>query len=257
MYKRLCDHKDLLLVFIWREFVIRYKQSVIGILWAVLQPVSMMLLFVLVFGIIMKSPVKNYPYVLFFYCGVLPWTFFAAAMNFAIPSLTNNFSLITKIYFPREVIPLSGIAVCFIDFLFGFVVYLVLLLCYQVPITLNFLWYFPLMGLLVVFTTAMSFFLSALNVYYRDVKLATAFLMQLWFFFTPVVYSIDTVEVRWKYLLFLNPLTFVIENMRRVTIEGRGIVVWQLCLETLFVMVLFALMQRIFIKIERAFADVI
>ena len=178
-------------------------------------------------------------------------------MSFAIPSLTNNFSLITKIYFPREVIPLSGIAVCFIDYLLGFLIYLVLLACYQIPVTWNFLWYFPLMGLLVIFTTAMSFFLSALNVYYRDVKLATAFLLQLWFFFTPVIYSIDTVDVRWKYLLFLNPLTFVIENMRRVTIEGRGIVVWQFCLETLFVMVLFAAMQRIFIKIERAFADVI
>jgi ABC-type polysaccharide/polyol phosphate export permease len=257
MFKRLYDHKDLLFVFIWREFVIRYKQSVIGVLWAVLQPVSMMMLFVLVFGIIMKTPTKNYPFVLFFYGGVLPWTFFAAAMNFAIPSLTNNISLITKIYFPREVIPLSGIAVCFLDYLLGFLVYLVLLFCYSIPVNWNFLWYFPLMGLLVVFTTAMSYFLSALNVYYRDVKLATAFLLQLWFFFTPVIYSIDSVDVRWKYLLFLNPLTFIIENMRRVTIEGRGLVVWQLCLETLFVMAFFAVTQRIFIKIERAFADVI
>ena len=257
MFKRLYDHKDLLFVFIWREFMIRYKQSVIGVLWAVLQPVSMMMLFVLVFGVIMKTPVKNCPYVLFFYCGVLPWTFFAAAMNFAIPSLTNNFSLITKIYFPREVIPLSGIVVCFIDYLLGFLVYLLLLVCYRIPVNLNFFWYFPLMGLLLIFTTAMSYFLSALNVYYRDVKLATAFLLQLWFFFTPVIYSIDSVDLRWKYLLFLNPLTFIIENMRRVTIEGRGLDVWQVCLETLFVMAFFAVTQRIFIKIERAFADVI
>jgi homopolymeric O-antigen transport system permease protein len=257
MIKRLYDHKDLLLVFIWREFVIRYKQSFIGILWAIIQPVSMMMLFVLVFGVIMKTPVKNTPYVLFFYSGVLPWTFFAAAMNFAIPSLTNNFSLITKIYFPREVIPLSGIAVCFIDYLLGFIIYLVLLVWYRIPVTINFLWYFPLMGLLLIFTTAMFFFLSALNVYYRDVKLATTFLLQLWFFFTPVIYSIDSVDARWKYLLFLNPLTFVIENMRRATIDGRGIVIWQFCVETIFVMALFAVTQLIFMKIERAFADVI
>ena len=257
MFNRLYEYKDLLLVFIWREFVIRYKQSVIGVLWAILQPVSMMMLFVLVFGVIMKTPAKNYPFVLFFYSGVLPWTFFAAAMNFAIPSLTNNVSLITKIYFPREVIPLSGIAVCFIDYLLGFLVYPILLVCYRTQVNLNFLWYFPLMGLLVIFTTAMSYLLSAINVYYRDVKLATTFLLQLWFFATPVIYSIDTVDIRWKYFLFLNPLTFIIENMRRVTIEGRGLVVWQLCLETLLVMAYFAFTQRIFIKIERAFADVI
>lgn len=255
--KRLYNHKDLLLVFIWREFVIRYKQSAIGVLWAIIQPLSMMLLFVLVFGVIMKTSSKNYPYVLFFYSGVLPWTFFAAAMNFAIPSLSNNFSLITKIYFPREIIPLSGIAVCLIDYVLGFIVYLILLACYQIPVNFNFLWYFPLMAMLIVFTVSMAYFLSALNVYYRDVKLATAFLLQIWFFFTPVIYSIDSVGGRWKYLLFLNPLTFIIENMRRVTIEGRGLVVWQLCVETLFVMLLFFVMQRIFIKIERAFADVI
>lgn len=257
MLKRLYSHKDLLIVFIWREFVIRYKQSVIGVLWAILQPLSMMLLFVLVFGLIMKTSSKNYPYALFFYSGVLPWTFFSAAMNFAIPSLSNNFSLITKIYFPREIIPLSGIAVCFIDYVLGFVVYLALLVCYQIPVTLNFLWYFPLMAMLIIFTSAMAFFLSALNVYYRDVRLATSFMLQIWFFFTPVIYSIDTVDERWKFFLFLNPLTFIIENMRRVTIEGRGLVSWQLGLESLFVVALFLVMQRIFTKIERAFADVI
>lgn len=257
MLKRLYDYKDLLLVFIWREFVIRYKQSIIGVVWAIIQPLSMMLLFVLVFGMIMKTSSKNYPYVLFFYSGVLPWTFFSASMNFAIPSLSNNFTLITKIYFPREIIPLSGIAVCFIDYLLGFVVYLVLLACYQTPVNANFLWYFPLMAMLVLFTISMSYFLSALNVYYRDVKLATAFLLQIWFFFTPVIYSIDTVNERWKYLLFCNPLTFIIENMRRVTIEGRGLVWWQLCLEAAFILLFYLVTQRIFTRIERAFADVI
>lgn len=256
-FNRLNEHRDLLFVFIWREFVIRYKQSVIGILWAVLQPLSMMLLFVLVFGMIMKTPTGNQPYVLFFYSGVLPWTFFSAAMSFAIPSLTNNFSLITKIYFPREVIPLSGIAVCFIDYLIGFAVYLVLLVSYRTPFTWNFLWYFPLMGLLVLFTVSIGYLLSALNVYYRDVKLASSFLLQIWFFFTPVIYSIDKVELHWKYLLFANPLTFVIENMRRVTLEGRGVVVWQFAVETLLVLGIFVATQRMFIKTERAFADVI
>jgi lipopolysaccharide transport system permease protein len=254
---RLLKFKDLLLVFFWREFLIRYKQSAIGVLWAVLQPLSMMMLFVLVFGVILKIVVKDYPYVLFFYSGILPWTFFAAATNFAIPSLSNNFNLITKIYFPREIIPLSGVAISFLDYLIGFVVYIGLLLLYGIPFTLNFFWVFPLMLLLVLFTISVGYFLSALNVYYRDVKLASSFLLQIWFFATPVIYSVDNVDNKWKFLLFFNPLTFIIESMRRVTVEGRGVVLWQFALEATFIVALYLLLYRIFIKIERAFADVI
>ena len=254
---RLAAYKDLLIVFFWREFLIRYKQSVIGVFWAVLQPMSMMILFVLIFGIILKTSSKDYPFVLFFYSGILPWTFFSAATNFAIPCLSGNFNLITKIYFPREIIPLSGVAISFVDYLIGFVVYFVLLLIYGIHFTLNFFWIIPLIILLVIFTASVGYFLSALNVYYRDVKLASNFLLQIWFFATPVVYSVDKLDYRWKSLLFLNPLTFIIESMRRVTIEGRGVVLWQFALETLFIVTLYMLLYRIFIKIERAFADVI
>ncbi len=254
---RLLAYKDLLLVFFWREFLIRYKQSAIGVLWAVLQPLSMMMLFVLVFGVILKTAVKEYPYVLFFYSGILPWTFFAASTNFAIPSLSNNFNLITKIYFPREIIPLSGVAINFLDYLIGFAVYIGLLLLYGIHFTLNFFWIFPLMFLLVLFTISVGYILSALNVYYRDVKLFSNFLLQLWFFATPVVYSVDNVDNKWKMLLFFNPLTFIIESMRRVTVEGRGVILWQFALEALFIVSLYLLLYRIFIKIERAFADVI
>ncbi len=254
---RLLEYKDLLLIFFWREFLIRYKQSAIGVLWAVLQPMSMMMLFVLIFGVILKTAIKDYPYVLFFYAGILPWTFFAASTNFAIPCLSGNFNLITKIYFPREIIPLSGVAINFLDYLIGFAVYIGLLLFYGMHFTLNFLWIIPLTILLILFTISVGYLLSALNVYYRDVKLASTFLLQLWFFASPVVYSVDNLDYKWKLFLFLNPLTFIIENMRRVTVEGRGVVLWQFALETLFIVGLYLLLYRIFIKIERAFADVI
>lgn len=257
IFRRLLPFKDLLLVFIWREFLIRYRQSVMGVLWAVLQPVSMMLLFVLVFGVILKTESKGYPFSLFFLAGVLPWTFFAGSTTYAIPCLANNFNLITKIYFPREIIPLSGVSINFIDYLIGFAVYGVLILIYGIPLTINFFWVIPLLLLLILFTTSISYLLAALNVYYRDVKLASNFIIQFLFFATPVIYSIDQVDNHWKFLLFLNPLTFIVEGMRRVTLEGRSIVLWQLVLETLLVMVFYVLVYKVFIRIERAFADVI
>ena len=257
MITRLTGYKDLLLVFIWREFLIRYKQTIIGVLWAVLQPVSLMLLFTFIFGVVLHTTQKSYPYVLFFYAGALPWTFFSGATNFAVSSLSGNFNLVTKIYFPREILPLSGVAINFIDCMIGLLVYFILLVFYRVSPTWNFLWLFPLLLLLVVYTTSVSLLLAAMNVYYRDVKLASTFLLQVLFFATPVIYSIDSVDNRWKWLLFLNPLTFIVENVRRVTIEGRGIVLWQMGGEVLIMAMLYLAIYRIFIRIERAFADVI
>jgi len=257
LISRLYAYKDLLLVFIWREFLIRYKQTAIGVLWAILQPVSLMLLFTFIFGVVLQTTQKTYPYTLFYFAGVLPWTFFAGATNFAVTSLSGNFNLVTKIYFPREIIPLSGVAINFIDYLIGLVVYFLLLLVYQVPLTWNILWLVPLLAMLLVYTTSVSLLLAALNVYYRDVKLVTTFLIQFLFFATPVIYSIDAVNNKWKLLLFLNPLTFIVENMRRVTIEGRGVVLWQLGIELLGILLLYLIVYRIFIRIERAFADVI
>jgi len=254
---RLYAYKDLLLVFIWREFLIRYKQTAIGVLWAILQPVSLMLLFTFIFGVVLQTAQKNYPYTLFYFAGVLPWTFFAGSTNFAVTSLSGNFNLVTKIYFPREIIPLSGVAINFIDYLIGLTVYLLMLALYRIPLTWNFLWLLPLLAMLIIYTTSVSLLLAALNVYYRDVKLATTFLIQFLFFATPVIYSIDAVDNRWKALLFINPLTFIIENMRRVTIEGRGIIVWQFAAELCGILILYIVVYRIFIRIERAFADVI
>jgi lipopolysaccharide transport system permease protein len=257
MFIRLYAYKDLLLVFIWREFLIRYKQTSIGVLWAILQPVSLMLLFTFIFGVVLQTSHKSYPYTLFYFAAVLPWTFFSGSTNFAVTSLSHNFNLVTKIYFPREIIPISGVAINLIDYMIGLVVYFLLLLVYCVPLTWNILWLLPLLAMLVIYTTSISLLLAALNVYYRDVKLATTFLIQFLFFATPVIYSIDAVDNRWKYLLFLNPLTFIVENMRRVTIEGRDIVLWQFGAELLGIAVLYFLTYRIFIRIERAFADVI
>jgi lipopolysaccharide transport system permease protein len=257
MIKRLSKYRYLLMVFIWREFTIRYRQTIFGVLWAVLQPLSMMLLFTFIFGVVLHNKVSNYPHVLFFYSGLLPWSFFSSSVNFSMNSLVSHRSLITKIYFPREIIPISGVAVSFIDFCIAFLIYGFLLAIYGIHLTLNVLWFLPLLVILIVFAMSLSLLFSALNVYYRDVKLLSGFLLQLWFFATPIFYSIDKVSLKWKFVLFLNPMTFIVENMRRVTLEGRGVVLWQFIFELFVISVFYILCYSIFLSIEKRMADVI
>lgn len=255
--KRVYPYKDLLLIFIWREFAVRYRQSIIGVLWAVLQPLSMMLLFTFIFSYILKLKVSEYPHVIFFYSGILPWTFFSSSLNYSIPSLINNYSLITKIYFPREILPLSGIAVAVIDYFIALIVFALVLFAYNINVAWNILWLIPLFMLLVFFTISISLLLASLNVYYRDVRLATGFLIQLWFFASPVMYSIEQLDLKLKIILLLNPLTFIIENMRRCMLEDKGVVLWQFAFATLIIALIYFLSYRFFIRTERAFADVI
>ncbi|GIW47376.1 MAG: transport permease protein [Deltaproteobacteria bacterium] len=257
LVRRLYPYKDLFLVFTWREFTIRYRQSIFGILWAILQPLSMMILFTFIFSYVLKIKLTEYPNVLFFYAGLLPWTFFSSSLNYSVFSLSNQYDLITKIYFPREIIPLSGISIALLDYLIASLIFWIMLLVYKIHITWNVLWIVPLFILLFLFTTSMSLLLSSINVYYRDVKLATGFLIQLLFFASPVIYSTDRIEKKLKVILFLNPLTFIIENMRRCILEGRGVIPWQFITVSLIIGFIYFLSYRFFIRMERDFADVI
>jgi len=257
MFTRLKKYKDLFFILIWRELLIRYKQTALGILWALVQPLSMMFLFVLVFGMILKIETNGYPKVLFYYSGLVPWTFFSSSISASISSLVAHRNLITKIYFPRELIIFSRIMVFLADFTVSFGLLFILLIIYKIPLSLNMLWAIPLFFLLFLFTAAMGLMLATINVYYRDVRLASGFLLRLWFFATPVFYSIDPLPIKIKLILFLNPLTYIVENLRRVLIEGRGIVMWQLSIETIFILSLFILCYKGFIYLERSFADVI
>ncbi len=255
--KNLFDFKDLFLIFVWREFNIRYRQSILGILWAAIQPISMMLLFTFVFTKIMPVHISQYPYPVFLYSALLPWSFFAASLNYAIPSLVTNYTLITKIYFPREILPLSGIAIAVVDFCIAALFLILLMIYYKTPFTLTTLWVIPLFFILFLFTIAVCLFLSALNVYYRDVNLAIGFVIQLWFFGTPIFYSIDRVPWHLKLLLFLNPLVFIIENMRRCLLERRSPILWQYIIMLIFVCIISSLSYRFFKSTEKKFADVI
>ncbi len=257
MYKRLYPYRDLLYVFIWREFGVRYRNSVLGILWSIIQPLSMMLLITFIFTYIIKVKVGDYPKPIFFYSALLPWTFFSSSLNSSISSLSGSQGLITKIYFPREVLPISSICVAFLDLLIASTFYIVLLFYYNISLNLTILWIIPIFFLLFLFTLSVSLIFSSLNVYYKDVGLLSAFLLRLLFFGSPILYSIDSLSLKLKLLLFLNPLTFIIENTRRVILEGRNVVFWQFALAMVLVLILFHFSYKLFIKIERNFADVI
>lgn len=253
----LYDYRDLFAIFVWREFSIRYRHSLIGILWALIQPLSMMALFAFIFTYVLNFQMAKYSNVLFFYAGLIPWLFFSSSLNFSIPVLTNHYNLITKIYFPREMLPLAGIALALLDAFIAGIIFIILLFIFQIPISWNIIWAIPLFVLLALFTIAVSLFLSSMNVYYRDVRLASGFLIQLWFFASPIMYSIDRLNIKMKVFLFINPLTFIIENMRRCILESRAVVLWQFVFVGTIVCIMLILAYKFFTKTERAFADVI
>lgn len=253
----LMRYRDLFLVFIWRDFSIRYKQTILGILWAVLQPLSLTVLFTIIFTYVIPGQDSRYPRFIYYFTGLLPWTFFATALNYAIRNLVAHYDLIRKIYFPRLIIPLTGVSVAFVDFMLAGLIFLLVFCIFQIPLTIYAFWSFGLLWLLLCFTISISLIFSALNVYYRDVGLATNFLIQLWFFATPVLYSVEPLPLKWKWVLFLNPLTFIIENFRRCLLEGRPILVWQFGIMLLWAWVALWVGIKFFSVTERKFADVI
>ena len=207
-------YRELLLFFVWRDVKIRYKQTVIGAAWALLQPFLTMLVFSLIFGRLAKLPTNGLPYPVFYYCALLPWSYFATGLQNATNAMVEQQRLITKIYFPRLVLPVSAVLSGLIDFAVAFAMLIVLMVYYRiVPGSAALL----LPGfLLLAVVTALGFglWLSALNAIYRDVRYIVPFLVQFWMFVSPVAYSSSLVPARWHWIYGLNPMAGVIEGFR-------------------------------------------
>ncbi len=212
--KELIQYKDLLFFLAWRNIKVRYKQTVIGALWAVLQPVTTMIVFSIFFGALIKVPSEGIPYPIFVYAGLLPWTFFANVVRFSATSVIEDEKLITKVYFPRLIIPSSVVGVELIDFFVAFIIFVLMMIYYGVSFSATLL-AIPLLLLLMIFSAlGVGLILSALSVAYRDFRYVVPFLIQLWMYISPVVYPVSLVPEKWHWLLALNPMTGIIDGFR-------------------------------------------
>jgi ABC-type polysaccharide/polyol phosphate export permease len=255
--RHLLQYRDLFYIFVWKDFSVKYRQTVLGIVWAIIQPFSFMLLFTFIFTYVMPVKVSSFPYAVFFYAGLLPWAFFSSTINYSIQSFTGNNHLLRQTYFPRIILPLTGVFTAFVDFLIAAVFLMGLLAFYKIPVSVTALWYIPLFFLLFLFSLSLALILSVLNVYYQDVSLISPFFIQLLFFMTPVFYSIDNLPLRLKTVVFLNPLTFIIENMKRCLFEQRPVVGWQYTVMLLGLSAFLFLSYQFFKSMERKLSDVL
>lgn len=207
-------YRELLYFFVWRDIKVRYKQTLIGVAWAVLQPVLTMIVFSLFFGKLAKIPSQGLPYPIFYYCALLPWTYFATAMQSATNIIVDQQGVITKIYFPRVVLPIAAVLAGLVDFAISFVVLLVIMAYYRVVPTAAVVWLPAFMLLAVLTALGVGLWLSALNALYRDVRYVLPFLVQFWMFASPVAYPSSLVPAKWHWLYGLNPMAGVIEGFR-------------------------------------------
>ena len=212
--RELWAYRELLYFFVWRDIKVRYKQTVIGAAWAILQPVMTMLVFSLFFGRLARIPSLGLPYPIFYYCALLPWMYFSTAMQGATNIVVDQQRVITKIYFPRVVLPIAAVLSGLLDFAISFLVFLAMMVYYRIMPTAAIIW-LPGFTLLAILTAlGVGLWLSALNALYRDVRYVLPFLVQFWMFASPVAYPSSLVPERWRWLYGLNPLAGIIEGFR-------------------------------------------
>ncbi|HRJ54157.1 MAG TPA: ABC transporter permease [Candidatus Thiothrix moscowensis] len=214
------NYRELLYFLAWRDILVRYKQTVIGIAWAVIRPVLTMIVFSIIFGKIANLPSGEAPYPIMVFAALLPWTFFATALNDAGNSLITNSNLISKVYFPRLLIPVSAIGVCLVDLLLSLIILCLLMFAYQhsPPWQVIFLPFFIFLAISV--SLGLSIFLAALNVTYRDFRHIIPFIIQLGLFLSPVGFTSSIIPEQWKYLYALNPMVGVIDGFRWAILGG-------------------------------------
>ncbi|MFU8826683.1 MAG: ABC transporter permease [Brevefilum sp.] len=256
-FKELWRYRELIFFLTWRDIKVRYKQAVLGIAWALLQPVLTVLIFTVVFGILLETPSQGLPYPLFAISALLPWQLFANALQRSSISLVGNANLITKIYFPRLVIPLSSVMAALVDFGVSFIVLIGMMVGYRYMPGWNLLW-LPVIILFALLTAlAVGLWLSALNVQYRDVQHMVPFIVQVWMYASPIVYPIDIIpEGIWRVLYGLNPMVGVIQSYRWALLGGDRPDATML-ISVLVVLVLLVSGIYYFRRMEKTFADIV
>lgn len=240
-----------------REIKARYKQSFLGFFWIILNPLFQMIIMSFVFSNIMKMTGIGVPYPIYLYAGLLPWLFFANSIASAMGALTNNASLIKKIYFPREILILSTLLAKVFDFSLAITIFILMMIFYKVPFTFFAFFFFPIFLLQFIFTYGLSLLLSALNLFYRDIQYLFDLIMTLWFYVTPVIYATEFFPMEYRYIFKINPMSVFINAYRQVLFNG-AYPNWESLTIGLVISVgLYLIAHSIFKKLEGMFADVV
>jgi len=255
--RSLWEYRELLYFLTWRDIKVRYKQTALGVAWAILQPLTTMLIFSVFFGRLVKVPSDGIPYPLFAFAALVPWTFFANGLNQSSNSLIASANLLKKVYFPRLAIPVATVLAGVVDFVLAFVVLLALMAYYHVVPTINIVWTPILLALAFVTSLGVGLWMSALNVKYRDVRYVVPFLVQIWLFSTPVAYPSSLLSEPWRTVYGLNPMVGVVEGFRWALLgagKAPGLMVVASAAASLLILVTGAFYFR---YMEKTFADVV
>jgi lipopolysaccharide transport system permease protein len=252
----LSDYRDLLVALSAHRLKVRYKQSVLGIAWAIIQPVALMLIYTLVFSLISRVKSTGVPYAVFAYAALLPWSFFSTALTNATNGLVSHAQLVTKVYFPREILPISYVVAALVDLLVASLVMIALMFYYHVSLTPQALWIIPITLIMTAFVSACSLVFSAMQVRVRDIGMAMPLLLQLWMFASPVVYPLKQVPERFREYYVLNPMVGIIENFRSALL-GSELDFHSLWISAIVSALLLPLSYLYFKRIEATVADVI
>ena len=255
--KILYEYRDLLKMWTIREIKVRYRQSFLGAAWAILQPLGLMLVFTAVFSYLTRVPTGDVPYPLFCYAALLPWTFLATSISFAAPSMVSNLNLVTKIYFPREILPMAIVIAAFVDFLVASFVFAGMLAFYRVAPTVNLLWLPALLAIQTALTLGAVLFLSALGVRYRDIRFVVPLGLQIWMFASPVIYPASLIPSRYQALYSLNPTVGLMNAYRSVVIHGNAPEATSLITSSAISVTLMLAGYVYFKRCESSFADII
>ncbi len=248
--------RDLFRSLVDRDIRLRYRQTALGVVWVILQPLAASLIFAAIFGLFAKLPSDGIPYLLFVFAAMLPWNLFSGGVQRAGNSLIADSRLITKIYFPRAIIPIASVSAAVLDFAVAGVVMFGLMLLFGIPLGWSILAVPGLVGLALAITLGMSLFFSALNVYYRDFSYALNFILQVWMYSSPVVYASSLVPERWQLVYGLNPMVGVIDGFRWALLGGPPPTT-ALAESVVVACLMLVLGAAVFKRVERSFADVI
>ncbi|HET6855258.1 MAG TPA: ABC transporter permease [Pyrinomonadaceae bacterium] len=254
--KDIWAYRELLFFLTWRDVKVRYKQTALGAAWAILQPLFMMIIFTIFFGRLAAVGSSGIPYPLFALAGLVPWTFFANSITASGNSLVGSANLITKVYFPRLIVPAAAMLAGLVDFVLAFVMLCLLMLYYRVTLTTQVLFLPVLVFMTALFGLGVGTWMSALNVKYRDVRFALPFLIQLWLFVSSVILPSTSVPQKWRWILLLNPMSGIIEGYRSALF---GLPFDWTALGIAFILTIAVLLYAIYAfgRVERSFADII